>query len=399
MRRRAFLGSTALTGLSLAARRAAEAQTQSGAQSGDLLVGWLGGTPPALATGTSWGVPWPRGAYRKDHSFTLTARDGKTLPLQSWPLASWPDGSLKWSAFASVVDAGLAAPLRLASGNSASLPGAPAVKVREEATGIDVDTGKLQCRIPRAGEIFIDSMTVDGRVVAQRGRLLCTLEDRSTPDVIRLPDFTSVVQKATAEQTGPVRAVVRIDGVHKSEKGSREWLPFTIRLYFYAAEAAVRMVHSIVFDGGQEKDFIRGLGVAFAVPMREQIHNRHVRFSGEDSGLWAEPIEPATGARRLSMAAGDDLYAAQLAGQRIPNKEQYNTQGQFLLDNWAVWDSFKLVQPTCDGFTIQKRTNPQSAWVAAGAGMRASGLVFAGDVSGGLGVALKNFWQSSPASL
>ena len=246
MRRRAFLGSTALTGLSLAARRAAEAQTQSGAQSGDLLVGWLGGTPPALATGTSWGVPWPRGAYQKDHSFTLTGNDGRTLPLQSWPLAFWPDGSLKWSGFASVADAGLASPLRLASGNAATLPGAPAVKVTESAASIDVDTGKLQCRIARAGETFIDSMAVDGRVVARRGRLLCTLEDRSAPDVIRLQDFASVVQKATVEQTGRVRAVVRIEGVHKADKGGREWLPFTIRLYFYAGDAAVRMVHSIV---------------------------------------------------------------------------------------------------------------------------------------------------------
>jgi len=42
------------------------------------------------------------------------------------------------------------------------------------------------------------------------------------------------------------------------------------------------------------RDFIRGLGVAFSVPMREQIHNRRVRFSGEGDGLWAEPIQPAS---------------------------------------------------------------------------------------------------------
>src|ERR1039458_7330544 len=265
MRRRAFLGTTALTGLSLAAHRAAEAQPQSNAQTGDVLVGWLGGTPPTLGTGTSWGVAWPRGPYQKDHGFALTGTDGKALPLQSWPLAWWPDGSLKWSGFAAVVDAGLASPLRLASGNAASLPGAPSVKVREDAAGIDIDTGKLQCRIPREGETFIDSMTVDGRVVARRGRLLCTLEDRSAADVIRLQDFTSVVRKASVEQTGPVRATVKIEGVHKAGKGNREWLPFAVRLYFYAGETAVRMVHSIVFDGDQEKDFIRGLGVEFAV--------------------------------------------------------------------------------------------------------------------------------------
>jgi hypothetical protein len=33
----------------------------------------------------------------------------------------------------------------------------------------------------------------------------------------------------------------------------------------------VRLVHTIVYDGDQNKDFIRGLGVVFDVPMREQI--------------------------------------------------------------------------------------------------------------------------------
>ena len=54
------------------------------------------------------------------------------------------------------------------------------------------------------------------------------------------------------------------------------------------------MVHTFVFDGDEQKDFIRGLGLVFAVPMREQVHNRHVRFSGEDDGLWAEPVQPLT---------------------------------------------------------------------------------------------------------
>ena len=85
----------------------------------------------------------------------------------------------------------------------------------------------------------------------------------------------------------------------------------------------VRLVHTIVFDGDHEKDFIKGLGLAFAVPMREQVHNRHVRFSGEGDGLWAEPVQPLTG-RRLRSVDGGSAYADQLAGKRIPNKEQFN---------------------------------------------------------------------------
>jgi len=410
MRRRTFLSTTAVTTLGLAAvERAVSAQTGGSGQTAGVSVHWLDGTPPPAETGITWGVPWPRGAVRKDQGFTLTGSDGKALALQTWPLAYWPDGSLKWSGLATVAAAGASGPFRLVPGNPSGNAGLPPLAVRQSADAIDIDTGKLECRIVRQGAAFIESMTLEGRVVARQGRMVCTLEDRSNPDVIRLRHFGSSIKKVTVEQSGPLRAVIKIEGTHKAEEGSREWLPFTVRLYFYSGQAAVRMVHSIVFDGDQEKDFIRGLGVAFAVPMREQVHNRHVRFSAEGDGLWSEPLQPVTGARGL-MAPGapppapgtfgaNDLYPKQLAGERLPNKEAFNQQGQYLLDNWAVWDSYKLVQPTADGFQIQKRTNLQSAWIFAGAGKRASGLVFAGDVSGGLAVAVKNFWQSHPASL
>src|ERR1017187_5149869 len=77
----------------------------------------------------------------------------------------------------------------------------------------------------------------------------------------RREKFVSLVKKVTVEQSGPVRAVVKFEGVHKGVTSGREWLPFHVRLYFYAGEASVRMVHTIFFDGDQEKDFVRGLGV------------------------------------------------------------------------------------------------------------------------------------------
>jgi hypothetical protein len=351
-------------------------------------IGWLGAAAPGIESGVSWGVPWPRGTVRREQTFTLSANDGKSLPLQVWPLAYWPDGSIKFSGFATVT--GAAGPFRLAPGTP---PNAPAVKVTDSPQALDIDTGKLQCRIPKQGTSFIETMTIDARVVARDARLVCTLEDRSTPGVLRFLEFVSSIKKVTVEQTGPVRAVVKIEGTHKNE--AREWLPFTVRLYFYGGTEPVRLVHTIVFDGDHEKDFIKGLGLTFAVPMREQVHNRHVRFSGEGDGLWSEPVQPLTGRRTLP----GNPYTDQLAGKRIANKETFNAAGQKLITDWAVWDDFKLSQTTADGFTIQKRTNPQSCWLDAIAGRRASGLVFAGDVSGGLAVGVKNFWQSYPASL
>ena len=353
----------------------------------------------------TWGVPFARGTVAKNQTFTLASADGKALPLQTSPLAYWPDGSLKFIGFATAAGANTAGPFRLASG-AATNSGAPALKVAQTAGAIDIDTGLIQCTIPKSGPDFPGSLKREGREVARSGRLLCTLENRTTPNALTFDDYLSDLKTVTLEQSGPVRAVVRAEGLHKAVKGDRAWLPFTVRLYFYAGQDKVRLVHTIVFDGDQEKDFIKALGVAFQVPMREQMHNRHVKFSGDgfspdETGIWAEPLQPATGRRPLTMPGGGraNAFADQLAGKRLPNKEAFNASGQKLLTDWAVWDSYKLAQTSADGFTIQKRTNPQSCWLDAAWGRRCSGLVFAGDVSGGLAVGLKNMWQSHPASL
>ncbi|MGH9850362.1 MAG: hypothetical protein ACREBD_11040, partial [Blastocatellia bacterium] len=366
---------------------------------------WLGDKPPATPMGVSWGVPWPQGKVRKEQSFTLTTAGGKSLPLQTWPLAWWPDGSIKWSGFATVAGPETTGSLRLSLSNTAAPASVPVVQVRQSDTTFEIDTGRLKVRIPRWGASLIDSMVVDGREVARHGRLVCILQDGPDGDAENAPPrekYSTKVERVTMEQSGPVRAVAKIEGKHRGVKSNREWLPFVVRLYFYAGQESVRMVHTVVYDGDESKDFIRGLGVVFSVPMREQIHNRHVRFSGEGLGLWSEPIQPMIGRGGRFVAnpqTGADVYPDQIAGRRVPDKETYNARGQSLLADWAVWDDFKLIQPNADGFTVLKRANPESAWIPAGAGRRASGLVFAGDVSGGLAVSLKNFWQSYPASL
>src|SRR5262245_8458659 len=104
-------------------------------------VNWLGGMSAPLETGVSWGVPWPKGAVPKGQTFSLTSADGKTLPLQTWPLAYWPDGSLKWSGFATVAGPQNSGPFKLAAGDAPLVAGA--VRVRQSDSTIEVDTGKL----------------------------------------------------------------------------------------------------------------------------------------------------------------------------------------------------------------------------------------------------------------
>jgi hypothetical protein len=350
----------------------------------EVAVDWVGKAAPAMPSGVSFGVPWPKGSTRPGQAFTLKGADGKALPLQSWPLAYWPDGSLKWSGFATV--AGAAGPYRLAPATAAPAGGARLTLAQSGGT-IDIDTGAMKARLRNTGEHLIDSISVGGREVARNGQLVALRQDGPDPEEGAAPlreKFIGQVRRVTVEQSGPVRAVLKVEGVHQAAGGKRAWLPFSVRLYFYAGQQAIRVVHTMVYDGDQEHDFIRGVGLRFDVPMREQPLNRHVRFSGQDGGLWAEPIQPGAG------------IAAQVAGQRI---EPGRFHGPDPDEQYAIWSDYKLTQPTPDGFTVHKRTGAASSWVFAGAGKRASGTAFVGDVSGGLAIGIKDFWQSYPAGL
>jgi hypothetical protein len=348
-------------------------------RAGDVSLHLLDGKALGLESGVSFGVPWPQGTVARNTTFSLRDSQGKALPVQTWPLAYWPDGSLKWSGLATVVPAGLAGPVTLSTGSFAAVG---VLKVTNDGKSVVVDTGALTCSIPLSGPNLMDSISIGGVEVARAGQLVGIVQKGPATNPEDSPPrekFLSLVQHVTVEQSGPVRAVVKIEGTHRGVQSGREWLPFCVRLYFYSGETAVRLVHTIVFDGDQEKDFVRGMGVQFAVPMHEPVQNRTVRFAGADGGLWSEPLQPGGG------------NAAQESGGA------FAPAGTFAQN--AVWDDFKLVQPNPDGFTIVKRTNPKSTWLFSAAGKRAPGLAYVGDLGGGLAVSIKNFWQSYPAAL
>jgi len=364
-------------------------------------LSWLGGNPPALSTGVSWGVPLPEGKIDPSSSYSLRNTKGETMPVQSWPLAYWPDGSLKWVGLSTVVDSNAGTIFEL---KPVKATGTDSLKSKIELTETDddvfVNTGVMQCDIPKHGNQLIRFIKMDGKDISTGGRLVCILQNGPSQELGDQPSkekFIGNIENVTIEQNGPVRAVVKIEGKHISESGNRGWLPYIVRLYFYAGLQSIRVVHTIIYDGDQQKDFIRGLGLVFEVPLDEQLYNRHIRFSGESGGLWDEPCQLLNGRRPLDFK--EDLYAKQLTGERIAESETFSEEQQFLFKHWASWNGFKLEQLNADGFRVQKRTNDKSTWIDAGYGKRSEGMAFVGDVSGGLAICVRNFWQSFPSAL
>ncbi|HQU72427.1 MAG TPA: DUF6250 domain-containing protein [Calditrichia bacterium] len=365
-------------------------------------LSWLGGKAPELPAGVSWGVPLPEGKVSPKHHYALTDGKGRALPIQSWPMAYWPDGSVKWVGLSTVVEGETDGDLFLQPQKKPAKNALkPGIQVTQNEKAVIVRTGKVTCEIPKSGTELIAGLSMDGREISAGGRLICLAQNGPDREVGEQPArerYVGNVEKVTIEQDGPVRAVIRVEGKHQSESGQRNWLPFTVRLYFYAGQQSVRLVHTFIYDGDQEKDFIRGLGLEFDVPLDEQLYNRHVRFSGEDGRLWDEPCQPLTG-RVPFIVDGEDLYPRQLTGERIAERDSLEELPQFLVDHWASWNDFKLQQLNADGFTVEKRTNGASTWIGAGYGKRSGGMAFVGDVSGGLALCVKDFWQSYPSAL
>ena len=365
-------------------------------------IRWLeGGDGPVASPGSTWGVPWPQGAVPVGTSFSLHTADGKAVPMQTWPLAYWPDGSLKWTANAIPATTDIAGPLTLEEG-TATPPQVP-LSVVEEPDAITVNTGVIQCHIAKSGSNLIESIVRDGKTLATNGRLVCRLS--SSPDLdgdapIEHETFYGKIASVTVEQKGPVRAVIKIEGKHASPGGGRTWLPFVVRLYFYAGGDAIRMVHTIVYDGDQNHDFISGLGIRFSVPLKDALYDRHVRFAGDGDGVWGEAVRGLTG---LQTDPGLTIRQAQVAGTAEPPLASWrqvpHMDWEAELNYIPAYGDFTLSQLSSDAFEIRKRTKPGLTWLNSATGHRASGLGYLGGPSGGLAFGIRNFWQSYPSQL
>ncbi len=373
---------------------APRAVTSAAADTAEPLARWLDGTPPPSPVGTTWGMPWPQGQHRSGTTFALTTDTGTAVPTQSWPLATWPDGSLKWTAHALPADAPSAAMYRVSAGTPTAA--SHALQVSDTQEGVEVDTGVIRVRVARSGRNLIPSVRRANGEILRDGRLV--LLRRESPDAAGASEpFEGEISAVTVEQSGPVRAVIKVEGKHAAVSGSRAaWLPFVLRLYLYAGGEALRLVHTLVYDGDPARDAIAGLGVRFAVPMRGELYDRHVRFSGQDDGLFGESVRTVTGLRR---DPGEAVRRAQVEGVATPPIDTWNPAAGKRMHWVPAFADWSLYQSSADGFEIQKRTQAGQSWLTSARGQRAGGLGYLGSPQGGVAFGIRNFWQSYPAEL
>jgi hypothetical protein len=376
-------------------------------------VKWIEGTPNSIS-GTTFGLPWKRGQHLANAT-TFTASSG--ISLQSWVTAYWPDGSIKWTGHAIGASNTPSTEYTITAtgpGNNTihrfrrqETNSTGDISVIDSSEEVVVDTGKVTVSFPKSGNVLISSIVaLGGKTVGKNGRLVLksqtgTPDDdkEGIPSGIEYFTFSSKIQNITVSTENAVRTLVTVQGAHAAEQGShKDWLPFTVRFYLYANSDAIRTIHTIIYDGDANTDFICGLGIRFDVPLAEdKLYDRHVRIAGVDGGMFQEAIQGITGLRR---DPGANVRAAQRNGTKLTDPSTWPTSIRDRVQYIPSWNDYRLTQLSPDGFNIKKRTKAGQSWLKIPGGTRAGGLAYLGGAAtGGLAVGLRDFWKKYPTSL
>ncbi|KAF8991427.1 hypothetical protein BDQ17DRAFT_1433088 [Cyathus striatus] len=352
----------------------------------------LTSVPAYTPSGTAFGVPWAQGEVDRTTPFKVVS-EGEGVPVQSWPLAYWPDASLKWTAHTLAPNTGLTSTLHLSPGTPTE-PSNPA-SVTETKSAVTIRTGSFTATVPKSGTTLLRSLSLSSQSLAQEVTLVLLLQSDPEPDFAggqegsapKVKKYEGKIESVVVEQSGSVRAVIKVTGKYTGSN-----FPFTVRIYISAGSSTARIIHFFIYDGDQNKDFIKGLGLQFKTPFTDDLHNRHIRFLNsppssssekEKGGIWGEPGKVLSGLRRDATEA---VLNTQFEGTKTPDIGTWSSTVSEGVDELAVWNDFSLTQLAHSSFTIRKRSTGGSAssWIDhAGFGERAAGVGYIGGAVGG----------------
>lgn len=388
----------------------------------------------------TFGIPWKQGELQEETAVTLTV-NGEQQALQKRTMAYWPDGSVKWLGVCADVD-GQAEEICLEkeAGCEAIYSGeqkerqngsrtetqtgkkeeertairdkqkeirGKEIRISEEEKRIVIDTGVLTAKIARSGKQIFTEVLQEGKNRISGASLLLLLEERSEGDIEGFRDaslfeekktvpYIGVIENAVMEEAGKLKTVVRLSGYHQNEKTGRSVFPFILRLEFHAGEEKMRLMHTFLFDGDEKKDFMKGLGIRFEVPMKGALYNRHVKLGG-DYAYFHEALQLLLSWRPKLKP---EIYQAQIEGKQVSFAEEPDDTYQRALNDITVWSNYHLYQGSASNYRIIKRTNHEECcYIQALEGKHAKGIGAAADEEGGLIVGLRNFREKYPSAL
>lgn len=345
----------------------------------------------------TWGVPWKKGEVNKENGFELKNEKGEKIAVQTKVNAYWPDGSYKWTAH--TANCAENCEYTLEAVDKAKESEIEGIVVTEDEYCFYVNAGRTEAIFDKKGKNIIRNLVIDGRQVVTKGELKCIIEERQQKEDIlvrREISCASEISNVSIEDTGALKTVIKIEGIHKNKSISRENLPFILRFIIHNEENYVQIMHTFICDIEPAKDFIKGIGIEFECPIEGEMYNRHFKTRG-DYGYFHEAMQLMSSWRpRID----ESIYKSQLDGNLLNFSKEKDALIFKAIEGMVTWDSYKLYQDSPNHFLVKKSTGKENcAYIDAIHGEYSNGLVYVAGEKGGIALGMKDFWQKYPSSM
>ena len=212
-----------------------------------------------------FGIPFPKGElFSPDHVRVVNA-SGNEIPSQKTKVTTWEpaDQSIKWLWVFFFADESKEYSVQYGENvrQTVFTENPIEFKNNQRVNGFaEINTGPLFLRIDKGGSGFIDRVQynrdMDGfseeHIIATginaRGSFLDLMDDAG------IDTSKAVIHQHFIERgSGPMHAIVRVEGEYEYENDDHENAPFVTYLHAYAGKSYVKVLHTVTYTGIPDK--------------------------------------------------------------------------------------------------------------------------------------------------
>lgn len=346
-----------------------------------------------------FGCMWSKGELAKDTDLTKALKcvaGTNEVLMQSRILGYWPDGSIKWTGhIADSKELGSEFEVNIVDSSAKAMAKAD---LNNNDTKIVIEGLGTTVNVTKNSQYIFDEVIADNKSVMKNARLVLKLEEPRIIDGCEakiVKDYIGKVVETTIEDQGELQTVIKFAGVHESADGDKK-IPFILRMTVGKTLKEIRFQHTFIYDGDENKDFLKGLGIEFSAPLTGPLYNRHIKMM-TDYGLMHELMMPLSAWHpRVPV----DVYKEQLSGKKMELNEELTEMARKIDEGGPHWDTYSITQDSAQHFRIHKKqAGDNLCFIDCLHGNRSNGGVAFGSESGSITVGIRDFWEKYPSGV
>ena len=213
------------------------------------------------------GVPWVRGKMQPEQPVALIAPSGEKRPASMHPLVTWPDGSIRWGLISFCATEKGKHTVEQADGGTPENP----VVCEDTADGVMLSNGDVRVELARTGPGPIRNLTACGHNFLTKSSQFRLAVDDATTEYEQERTITVL-------SSSPIRARVRIEGAHYTEKGTR-CLNYRMDVELWTGSPVIRLdYHFMNLEPGRKTVDIDRIGIDWDWQLGESTQRHFLQW-------------------------------------------------------------------------------------------------------------------------